>query len=292
MGISREEALDCYRSDDLIGLGMEADAVRRKLHPEDVVTYAVAARINYNGPEEAIETSVNNIIQTNGATAVLEGAVQSHQTITWFERFFDSIKGRFPALTLIELAASETIAIKNLSGLTLHDTITRLRDAGLGSISGDETPIPTQDWIAVHSTAHRLGLPTIANLPSGSDQTLEDRMGHLMAIRQLQEETGGFIAFDAQLTARKELEQPTAVERLKSLAISRIFLDNIANIQCVPESLGLKELQVCLRFGGNDIGTLLPNNAAATEEHVRRIIRDAGFHPVERDALYRTMFLN
>jgi cyclic dehypoxanthinyl futalosine synthase len=133
----------------------------------------------------------------------------------------------------------------------------------------------------------------------GSGETLEHRVAHLEALRQLQEETGGFTsftpsAFAAQGSAVIGFEEATAVEYLKTLAISRMYLDNIQNIQSNLETQGLKVLQVGLRFGGNDAGSVMlaqgPN--AATEEQVRQVIRDAGFKPAQRDTLYRTMYLN
>jgi cyclic dehypoxanthinyl futalosine synthase len=124
-------------------------------------------------------------------------------------------------------------------------------------------------------------------------------MNHLEAVRHLQEETGGFASFTpqsfaTQSTAVSGFEEATAVEYLKTLAISRMYLDNVGNVQSNLETQGLKVLQVGLRFGGNDAGSVLLAEGAnaATEEQVRQVIRDAGFKPVQRDTLYRTMFLN
>lgn len=124
-------------------------------------------------------------------------------------------------------------------------------------------------------------------------------MNHLDAVRRLQEETGGFtsftpLSFAPQSAAISGFEEATAVEYLKTLAISRMFLDNIENVQSNLETQGLKVLQVGLRFGGNDVGSVLlaEGSNRATEEQVRQVIRDAGFKPVQRDTLYRTMFLN
>jgi cyclic dehypoxanthinyl futalosine synthase len=115
----------------------------------------------------------------------------------------------------------------------------------------------------------------------------------LEAVRRLQEETGGFTAFvpvSAEAPNGRELDGVTAVERLKTLAISRMFLDNVDNVQASWTGQGLKVLQMGLRFGANDLGAA--GEAGGTEEDLRRIIRDAGFRPVQRDTPYRTMFLN
>ena len=130
---------------------------------------------------------------------------------------------------------------------------------------------------------------------------MEHRVRHLEVVRRLQEETGGFAAFTPFAFQPKGAaatiegwEEATGVEYLKTLAISRIYLENIENVQSNLETQGLKVLQVGLRFGGNDVGSVLLAKGAnaATEEQVRQVIRDAGFKPVQRDTLYRTMFLN
>jgi cyclic dehypoxanthinyl futalosine synthase len=151
----------------------------------------------------------------------------------------------------------------------------------------------------VHRTAHQLGMQTTAAMVFGSGETFEHRVNHLDALWQLQQETGGFTSFTPwsfapQRSSMRGFEEPTAVEYLKTLAISRMFLDNIENVQSNLETQGLKVLQVGLRFGGNDVGSVLLADGAnaTTEEQVRQVIRDSGFRPVQRDTLYRTMFLN
>ncbi|HEX3374493.1 MAG TPA: dehypoxanthine futalosine cyclase [Edaphobacter sp.] len=318
MGISRKEALDWFQSDDLIGIGMEADSVRRRLHPESVVTYTIDGRIDctdsFNGADfEPIFAEISNIIAAGGTGAMLRGEVTPTLTITWFESLFRTIKKRFPALCLHSLSASEILTIAKQSGLTVHETIARLRDAGLDSIPGNDAGIlddavqpqgarvkwKTADWIGVHRTAHAIGMQTTATMTFGGGETLEHRMNHLDAVRQLQEETGGFTSFTPwtftpQGAAINGFEEATAVEYLKTLAISRMYLSNIENVQSNLETQGLKVLQVGLRFGGNDVGSVLVAEGAnaATEEQLRQVIRDAGFKPVQRDTLYRTMFLN
>lgn len=311
MGISREEALDCFKSDDLIGIGMEADAVRRRLHPEGVVTYTLDGKLDCAAPEDAILNRINDLADLGGTALTLHGTARPEHTVTWFEALFTTIKRRFPAMWFHCLSATEILAISGQSGLTVRDTIARLRDAGLDSISSNDagilddavqshpsTPKPS-DWLSVHRTAHQLGMQTTAAMAFGNGETCEHRVNHLDRLRQLQQETGGFASFTPwsfalQRSAMRGFEEPTAVEYLKTLAISRMFLDNIENVQSNLETQGLKVLQVGLRFGGNDAGSVLlaEGDHAATEEQVRQVIRDAGFRPVQRDTLYRTMFLN
>jgi cyclic dehypoxanthinyl futalosine synthase len=319
MGITRKQALECFQSDDLIGIGMEADAVRRRLHPESVVTYTIDGKIDFastSGQEdfEPVCAGIARIVAAGGTGVMLHGEVTATHTVTWFESLFRTIKKRFPALCLHSLSASEILTIAKESGLTLEETIARLRDAGLDSIPGNDAGIlddavqllggvrmkwTTEDWMAVHRAAHAMGLQTTATMTFGGGETLEHRMNHLDALRQLQEETGGFTSFtpwsfSPRGAAVNGFEEATAVEYLKTLAISRLYLSSIQNVQLNLETQGLKVLQVGLRFGGNDAGSVLlaegPN--AATEEQLRQVIRDAGFKPVQRDTLYRTMFLN
>jgi cyclic dehypoxanthinyl futalosine synthase len=243
---------------------------------------------------------------------MLQGKITPELTIAWFDGLFRSIKERFPALWLHCLSASEVLAIAEQSELTVQEAIAQLHDAGLDSVPGDDAGIlddavqhsdaqtrKAEDWIAVHRAAHGLGMQTTATMAFGSGETFEHRVNHLEAVRQLQEETGGFasftpLSFAPQGSTMSGFEEATAVEYLKTLAISRMYLDNIENVQSNLETQGLKVLQVGLRFGGNDVGSVLLAEGAnaGTEEQVRQVIRDAGFKPVQRDTLYRTMFLN
>jgi cyclic dehypoxanthinyl futalosine synthase len=318
MGISRKEALDCFASDDLIGIGMEADALRRSLHPEGVVSYTIDGRVTYTesatgaGFDRLCE-DISNIIELGGTGVMLQGEVTPALTISWFDGLFRRIKQRFPAIWLHSLSASEILAIAEHSGVSLHDTIARLRDAGLDSIPGDDAGIlddavqsqgirakwTTADWIAVHRAAHKLGMKTTATMIFGGGETMDHRVNHLETVRQLHEETGGFTSFTPwsfapQAAAVPGFEEATAVEYLKTLAISRMYLDNIENVQSNLETQGLKVLQIGLRFGGNDVGSVMLAEGAnaATEEQLRQVIRDAGFKPIQRDTVYRTMFLN
>jgi len=348
MPITREQALDYFRSDDLIGLGMEADAVRKRLHPEGVVTYIIDRNINYTnfcteyctfcafyrplkGKQasegyildfETIYAKIAETLEMGGTGVLMQGGLHPDLKIDWFERHLRGIKQRFPQIWLHCFSASEILAIAEYSDLSVRDTIIRLRDAGLDSIPGGGAEIlddavrhriarlkcGTEDWVLVHRTAHQLGMRTTATMMFGVDETLDQRVNHFEVIRRLQEETGGFTAFipwsfqpgNTALGGRG-WDEATAVDYLKVLAISRLYLDNIENVQSSWVTQGLKVLQLGLRFGGNDVGSvMLEENVVkaagtsncTTEEELRRIIRDAGFQPRQRDTLYRTMFLN
>ena len=348
MSLTRQQALDMFRSDDLVGIGMEADAVRRKLHPEGVVTYIIDRNINYTNfcteycsfcafyrplkgklategyilDFDTIYEKIRETIDLGGTGVLMQGGLHPDLKIDWFERLLRGIKERFPRVHLHCFSASEVIAIAEYSGLTIRDTISRLRDAGLDSIPGGGAEILddevrhrvarlkclTADWLNVHRTAHQLGMRTTATMMFGVGESYEQRINHFQVIYDLQQETGGFTAFipwsfqpkNTALGGRK-WDEATSVEYLKLLAISRLFLDNIENVQASWVTQGLKVLQLGLRFGGNDVGSvMLEENVVraagtsncTTEEELRHIIRDAGFKPVQRDTLYRTMFLN
>ena len=317
MGISREQALDCFRSDDLIGIGMEADAVRRRLHPEGVVSYVVERRLNCAGLGEAgfeagcedacAQVSATLDVGGTAVTLVSGGArenadyVAGEGSLRLYERLFAEIKRRHQAIWVSGLSAPEVRAIAATSGLGLRETLLRLRDAGLDSIGGEGADVAAPDaWIEVHRAAHGVGMRTAAVIAVCGTETVEQRVEFLEAVRRLQEETGGFAAvapLPCPAAGGRELEQATAVESLKTLAIVRVMLDNIENVQSSWTTQGLKVRQMGLRFGGNDVGPVRVGDGGlgangSSEEDLRRVIRDAGFRPVQRDGPYRTMFLD
>ena len=348
MSLSKQQALELFQSDDLIGIGMEADAARRKLHPDGVVSYIIDRNINYTnfcteyctfcafyrplkGPAakegyilefETIYDKIRETVELGGTGVLMQGGLHPDLKIDWHERMLSGIKQRFPRVHLHCYSASEIIAIAEYSNLSIRDTILRLRDAGLDSIPGGGAEILddeirykiarlkclTDDWLNVHRTAHQIGMRTTATMMFGVGEKYEHRIHHLQKLFELQEETGGFTAFipwtfqpaNTALGGRK-WEEATAVEYLKNLAISRLYLSNFQNVQSSWVTQGLKVCQLGLRFGGNDVGSvMLEENVVraagvsncTTEEELRRIIRDAGFRPVQRDTLYRTYFLN
>ena len=313
MGISREQALECFASDDLIGIGMEADAVRRRLHPESVVSYAIDGRVDLEGGLDAACAQVDDVLERGGSGVVLRGGTGLQ--MVELERLLAAVRERFPAVWLHGLSASGISVAAKVSGVTVPDAVARMRDAGLGSIAGDDAEIlddavqrgghrcSVADWLGVHRAAHTLGMRTTVAMVFGGGETMEHRVNHLEAVRRLQEETGGFTAFTpsafqmlGSAASIPGWEEATGVEYLKTLAISRMYLDNIENVQANLETQGLKVLQMGLRFGGNDVGSV-PEAAPGSgkgiaEEDLRRVIRDAGFRPVQRDLLYRTMYWN
>src|SRR5438445_5967237 len=271
---------------------------------------------------ETIYDKIRETVELGGTGVLMQGGLHPDLKIDWHEQMLRGIKQRFPKVHLHCYSASEIIAIAEYSGLTIRDTIARLRDAGLDSIPGGGAEVLddevryriarlkclTDDWLNVHRTAHQLGMRTTATMMFGVGEKLEHRVNHLQRLYELQDETGGFTAFipwtfqpaNTALGGR-HWDEATAVEYLKMLAISRLYLSNFQNVQSRWVTQGLKVCQLGLRFGGNDVGSvMLEENVVraagvtncTTEEELRRIIRDAGLKPVQRDSLYRTYFLN
>ncbi len=343
--MTKAQALDYFASDDLIAVGMEADAMREKLHPDGIASYIIDRNINHTNecteycsfcafyrpmgheegyvlPFETIAAKIQETVELGGTGVLMQGGVNPNLNIEYFEDLFSRLKQRFPMVQLHCLSAPEILTIADVSDLSIRDTLIRLRDSGMDSMPGagaeildDEVRVriarlkcTTQDWIDVHRTAHSIGMRTTATMMFGCGETIEHRVNHLETIRQLQEETGGFTAFipwpfqpDNTPLGSKVGEEATACDFLTTLAISRLYLDNILNIQTSWVTQGLKVCQLGLKFGGNDVGSvMLEENVvrqagashSATEEDLRRMIREAGFVPKQRDTLYRTYYLN
>jgi len=345
MALTPAQALDMLKSDDLLGIGFEADAVRKRLHPEGVVTYIVDRNINYTNvcteycsfcafyrpvgspegyiqPLELIFQKIDETLALGGTGVLMQGGLHPGLKIDYYENLLSSIKSRYPFLHLHCFSAPEILNIAEVSGMDVRDTLLRLMDAGLDSIPGGGAEIlddevrqriarlkcTTDEWLLVHRTAHHLGMRTTATMMFGCGETQQHRINHFERVRRLQEETGGFTAFIPWLFQRENTplghsvkEEATAVDYLKTLGVARLYLDNILNVQASWLTPGHKICQIALRFGGNDVGSILIEEnvvraagvtRTASEEQLRRLIEDAGFRPVKRDTLYRTCFLD
>jgi cyclic dehypoxanthinyl futalosine synthase len=340
MGITQQEALDLFRSDDLIGIGMAAMEVRRKKTDPRIATYQIDRNINYTnfcteycsfcafyrpmGSKEGyllsfdtIYKKIDEMLELGGTGVLLQGGLNPDLKIEYYENLLRSLKERYPQVHLHCFSAPEILCIAEVSGLSVRDTIQRLMDAGLQSIPGGGAEIlddeirsrisrlkcTSDEWEQMHRTAHALGLRTTATMMFGCGEEYRHRVNHFERLRRIQEDTSGFTAFIPWMFAPentplgKRVPEATAVDYLKTLAISRLYLDNIDHIQSSWLTPGIKVCQVGLQFGADDVGSILIEENVVfaagvrnrtNEGELRRIIEDAGYTPAQRDTLYRS----
>jgi cyclic dehypoxanthinyl futalosine synthase len=343
MGLTSQEALELFDSDDLIGIGMAANEVRCDKTDPRIATYQIDRNINYTNfcteycsfcafyrplgakdgyilPLETIYQKIEEMITLGGTGVLLQGGLHPDLRIEFYENMLRSIRERFPQVHLHCFSAPEITCIAEVSGLSLRDTIVRLREAGLASIPGGGAEIlddevrarisrlkcTSAEWEAVHRTAHELGMRTTATMMFGCGEEMRHRVNHLERLRRIQEDTGGFTAFIPWIFAPehtplgKKIPEATAFDYLKTLAISRLYLTNIDHIQSSWLTPGIKICQVGLQFGADDVGSILIEENVVyaagvrnrtNEEELRRIISDAGYIPAQRDTLYRSYIL-
>jgi cyclic dehypoxanthinyl futalosine synthase len=343
MSLTPAEALDLFQSDDLVAIGQAAMEVRRRKNDPRIVTYQIDRNINYTNfcteycsfcafyrplghgdgyllPLETIFQKIEETVALGGTGILMQGGLHPDLRIEYYENMLRSIKRRFPRIHLHSFSAPEIINIAELSGLSVRDTLARLRDAGLDSVPGGGAEIlddeirrrisrlkcASDEWEQMHRDAHSLGMRTTATMMFGCGEEYRHRVNHLERIRRIQEDSGGFTAFIPWMFAPentplgKKVPQTTAVDYLKTLAISRLYLDTIDHIQSSWLTPGIKVCQIGLSFGADDVGSILIEENVVyaagvrnrtNEAELRRIISDAGFQPVQRDTLYRAFFL-
>jgi cyclic dehypoxanthinyl futalosine synthase len=343
MSLTIEETLDLFASDDLIGIGMAATAMRNKKNDPHVATYQIDRNINYTNfcteycsfcafyrplgakdgyllSFESIYQKIDEMLELGGTGVLLQGGLHPDLRVEYYETLLRSLKQKYPQVHLHCFSAPEILCIAEVSGLSVRDTIARLQDAGLDSIPGGGAEIlddeirarisrlkcTSDEWENMHRAAHSLGMRTTATMMFGCGEEPRHRANHLARVRRIQEETGGFTSFIPWIFAPentplgKKVPEATAVDYLKTLAISRLFLDNIDHIQSSWLTPGIKVCQVGLQFGADDVGSILIEENVVyaagvrnrtNEEELRRIISDAGYMPAQRDTLYRAYYL-
>lgn len=265
---------------------------------------------------ETIFAKVQELADNGGTQLLMQGGLHPELKIEWFEDLFRQLGERFPQVQIHSLSAAEICHIAKLSDLSMPECLQRLQAAGLASLPGagaevlvDEVrqqispnKIGWQQWGEVMEEAHRLGMRTTATMMFGSCETPDDIVEHLLRIRKIQAKTGGFTAFIPWTFQpdNTELGGETAsgVDYLKVLALSRILLDNIDNIQASWVTQGARMAQVALFFGANDLGgTMLEENVVAaagisfrmSQEEIVEMARGAGFVPVRRTTEYEVL---
>lgn len=334
-----EEAVRLYGSDDLLLLGQMANTVKERKSGNKVY-YIVNRHVNYTNVcknrcrfcafskeenqaggytmsvEEALEKAEGVVEQ--GATEIhVVGGLHPHLGLDYYLKMLSLLHEKFPSVHLQAFTAVEVAHIAQRAGLSVRDTLKELAQAGLDSLPGGGAEVFSprirkelcpdklsgEDWLAVMRQAHGLGLRSNATMLYGHLETPIERIRHLLALRDLQDETGGFmsfipLAFHSDNTFLQGLPRTTADLDLKTLAISRLLLDNFPHIKAFWVMLGVKLAQVSLSFGVDDIdGTVIQEKithsaGADTPEELSvgeivRLIEEAGREPVERDTLYR-----
>ncbi|HLA12532.1 MAG TPA: cyclic dehypoxanthinyl futalosine synthase [Pyrinomonadaceae bacterium] len=265
---------------------------------------------------EEICDKIDETVVLGGTGILMQGGLHPDFGVEWYENLLRTLRSKYPNVQLHCFSPPEIHNIHLISKLDYETILQRLKDAGLYSLPGggaeildDEirkrvaTKCTTDEWLAVMRAVHRVGLRSTATMMFGIGDTAIHRVRHLQRIRDLQDETGGFTAFipwtfqrENTALGRKITYELTGVDYLKMLSVSRLFLDNIENIQSSWLTQGLKLGQVALRFGANDMGSVMIEenvvsaagaHNTADERMLRYLIREAGFKPQQRDILYR-----
>ena len=328
--LSDNEFLDLAATADLYELGFHADEIRRQKHPRNFVTYVIDRNINYTdicisackfcayfkAPEDPagmllsraeLKEKIDETIRLGGTQILLQGGLHPDLQLDFYEELLAFIKET--GIHIHGFSPPEIHHFATISNLTIKTVLQRLIAAGLDSIPGGGAEIlsnrvrnkiaprkcSADEWIEVMEESHHLGLRTTATMMVGHVETMEE---HLRRLRDLQDRTGGFTAFipwpfqpDNTALYQKDKPKTSGIEYLRMLALSRIYLDNIDNIQASWVTQGPKIAQMSLFFGANDFGsTMIEENVVAaagvsfrlSEKEICRLVSDAGFTPQQR----------
>ncbi len=338
--IAPEEGLRLFDC-DLLRLGMTANAVARQKNPGNQVTFIVDRNISYTnacvvdcdfcafyrspGDKEAYTLSyekifekIQELVNLGGTQALIQGGVNPELPLEYYLDLIRAIREKFPSVHIHSFSVVEFDMIAKKNRLPLAEVFRRFREAGLNSLPGGGAEIlvervrkiispkkaSTKRWIEVMRTAHEAGLRSTATMVIGHVETLDERIQHLMEIRNLQDETHGFRAFipwtlSPEGTPRMaHFREAGGEDYLKTVAISRLLLDNIDHIQSGWLTEGLKLGQIALAFGCDDMGgTLLEDKVlepTGIQVHTRkedliRLIREAGYVPAQRNTNYEIL---
>ncbi|HEX7174697.1 MAG TPA: cyclic dehypoxanthinyl futalosine synthase [Pyrinomonadaceae bacterium] len=337
--LTAEDCTALLESHDIARIGVAADEVRRRRHPDGVVTYIIDRNINYTNVCNVVCTfcafyrrpgkpdtyvleidevcrKIDETIALGGTGVLMQGGLHPDFRLEWYEDLLRTLHAKYPDFQLHCFSPPEIHNIHLISKLPYEEIMGRLKAAGLYSLPGgggeildDEvrkrvsTKCTTDEWLDVMRAVHRVGLRSTATMMFGIGDRTEHRVRHLQRVRDLQDETGGFTAFipwtfqrENTALGRRIKDEPTGMDYLKMLSVSRLFLDNVEHIQSSWLTQGLRLGQVALRFGADDMGSIMIEenvvSAAGASNHadeqmLRYLIREAGFRPQQRDILYR-----
>ena len=339
--LSEEDALNLFQSKEIPLIGLLAEYQNRKknknhayfvvnvqINPTNVCIYgckfcafAVKGRNHpraYEMTLEEILEKIRTIYQLGGREVHMVGGIPPHWRYEDYLNLLREIKKHFPDVVLKAYTAIEVYHMMKMSRKSAEEVLLELKEAGLDVLPGGGAEIfneekrkiiapykaKAEEYLKIHKTAHRLGIPTNITMLYGHIEDYKDRVEHMSKVRQVQDETGGFqvfipLKYHPEGTALGgELASP--VEDLKTIAVARLFLDNFDHIKAYWVTLGEKITQVALNYGADDIdGTILEEkivHAAGTsaalghaKEKLINLIKEAGKIPVERDTFYRPL---
>ncbi|MGE5814400.1 MAG: cyclic dehypoxanthinyl futalosine synthase [Acidobacteriota bacterium] len=338
--LTPEESLQMYVEAPLPLLGELADLVRARKHPERVVSYIIDRNVNYTnicvarcsfcafyrpvgasdgyvlGFEE-IFRKIDETIELGGGQLLLQGGHNPDLPLEWYEDLFRAVKQKYAGFRLHALSPPEIIHLTRMSRLSIREVIDRLIAAGLDSVPGGGAEIlvdrvrkilncynkaTADEWLEVMRQAHLAGLRTTATMMYGTVDTPADRIEHMLRLRDLQDERGGFTAFIAWSYQPEHTElggnEATGLEYLRTLATARLVLDNFPNLQASWVTQGGKVGQLSLAYGANDMGSVMIEEnvvraAGAAycmdEVEIVRNIENAGFIPKRRNMHYEIL---
>jgi aminodeoxyfutalosine synthase len=343
--LSLEDGLTLMESDDVLALGELADLARRRRGGTDDVYFVQNLYLNQTNvcrvkckfcafartqkqegaytftPEALVEDALRQRELTGFTEIHMVGGESPHVDLEYYADIVRRLKDALPDVHLKCFTASEIHHMTKLSGHSHERVLCELREAGLGSLPGGGAEIfsdrvrrliaPGKEhpdfWFHTHRTAHRLGIPTHCTMLYGHVETYEERVDHLLRLRALQDETGGFLAFiplafhpENTVFERRGWTHTAGTDDLKVLAVSRLLLDNVPHVKAYWIMMGMPLAAIALHFGADDVqGTVVREEifhaaGARTEteqkvEELVRFVRDAGRVPVQRDTLYEEL---
>jgi len=265
---------------------------------------------------EEMDRKIEETLALGGTQILMQGGHHPKLSLQWYLDLLAHIKTKFPQVNIHGFSPSEFVHFREVFQMPVEEIMAQFVKAGLGSIPGGGGEIlvdrvrqrisplkaMSDDWLGVMDTAHRLGLATTATMMFGHVETLEDRIEHLERVRAQQDKSKGFMAFIAWTfqAEHTRLKAPTSGghDYLRTQAVNRIYLDNIANIQSSWVTQGPEIGQVALKFGANDLGSIMIEENVVSQAgtahrmdvaDMRRLIRDAGYEPHQRDNWYRLL---
>lgn len=330
--LSKKEYLRLFTRSNLLEIGHQAHEMRNKMADPRTVTFIIDRNINYTNicvsgcsfcafwrtqdnkdnyllDKRTIFKKIEETIKLGGTQILMQGGLHPVLKLNYYTELLKSIKAKFK-IHIHSFSPPEIIHIARVSKLSPREVLQALKEAGLDSLPGGGAEIlvdrvrnrlspnkcTSDEWLNVMRESHELGLRTTATMMFGHIETPKDRIEHLIKIRKLQDETGGFTAFipwtyQPQNTLLGGITSG-GHDYLKTLAISRLMLDNIPNIQASWVTQGPKIGQIALFFGANDLGsTMIEENVVRsagtsytmTREEIVRLIKDSGFKPKQRE---------